>query len=148
MEDGPVDMLVHCGDGVRDLDSLENELLLANPCARMYAVRGNCDLGSLHYPITEIVEANGLKIMVTHGHAFEVKYGLGMLSKAAREVGAGLVFFGHTHQPVITQKHGVTLINPGSLASYALTDTAYLEIMIDAQKNIREKFIKQSVKYR
>ena len=144
--DGPVDILIHCGDGVRDLDCIEGDLLRANPNIRIYAVRGNCDLGMSQYPLTEIVALQDRKILVTHGHALQVKHSLGALAKAAGEVGADIACFGHTHQPLIREKHGVTLINPGSLASYSLTDTAYLEIMIDSHSNIRENFIKRSIK--
>ena len=46
IEDGPIDVFIHCGDGVRDLECVEQELLAANPRIRIYAVRGNCDLGA------------------------------------------------------------------------------------------------------
>lgn len=140
--DGPIDVLIHCGDGVRDLDCVEGDLLRANPSISIYAVRGNCDFYVNTYPATELAELQGIRTMITHGHAFQVKQGVGFLAKAARETQAELVFFGHTHQPVVLEKHGVTLINPGSLASYAYTDTTYLEVLIDLHKNIRENFIK------
>ena len=47
--DGPIDGLIHCGDGVRDLDCVEAALLASNPRIRIYAVKGNCDLGALHW---------------------------------------------------------------------------------------------------
>ncbi|HPF88362.1 MAG TPA: YfcE family phosphodiesterase [Candidatus Limiplasma sp.] len=146
MEDGPIDALLHCGDGVRDLDCVESDLLRANPHILLYAVRGNCDLYLTQYPVTEMLELQGVRMMLTHGHTFQVKQGLGPLASAAREMGADVVFFGHTHQATVVKKHGVTLINPGSLTSYAYTETAYLEVLIDVHKNIRENFIKRHLK--
>ena len=146
MEDGPVDALIHCGDGVRDLECVEGDLLRFNPHIQIYAVRGNCDLGLAHYPLTETITVKKRKIMITHGHVFHVKHGLGKLARAAREIGADIACFGHTHQPVITEKHGVMLVNPGALASYSFSDTAYLELVIDFHNRICENIIKRSVK--
>ena len=141
--DGPIDAFIHCGDGVRDLFYVETDLLSANPQIRICAVRGNCDLSSAKFPVSELIVLGGVRIFVTHGHVQQVKHGLGKLAKAARELKAGLAFFGHTHRAAVTQKHGVVLINPGSLASWSVTNTAYLEVTIDENKDIREKYVKQ-----
>jgi len=142
MEDGKIDAFIHCGDGVRDLETVESELLRSNPNIRIYAVRGNCDIGAFRYPGIETAELDGVRTLITHGNNYQVKHGLGMLSKAARAMGMRLVFFGHTHQPTVREKHGVMLINPGSLASWAMDDTAYLEVIIDKQQHLRTEFIK------
>jgi hypothetical protein len=146
MEDGKIDVFIHCGDGVRDLENVEGELLQSNPNIRIYAVRGNCEIGALQYPAAETGDLNGVRTLITHGHNDQVKHGLGKLSKAAQAMNIRLVFFGHTHQALIKEKHGVMLINPGSLSSWSLTDTAYLEVTIDDTRNIREKFIRLRLK--
>ncbi|MBN1776954.1 MAG: YfcE family phosphodiesterase [Clostridiales bacterium] len=146
MEDGAIDVLIHCGDGVRDLEAVESELLQRNPNIRIYAVRGNCDIGAFRYPGIETTDLNGVRTLITHGYDYQVKHGLGKLSRAAHAMGMRLVFFGHTHQPLVREKHGVTLINPGSLASWSLTDTAYLEVIIDETQHIRANFIKLQAK--
>ncbi len=143
MDDGKIDVLVHCGDGVRDLETVEGALFKHNPNARIYAVRGNCDLTAFQYPGAETATLNGVRVLITHGHLYQVKHGLGALSKAARDMGMRLVFFGHTHQPTVKEKHGVLLINPGSLASTSLDGKAYLEVVIDENQTICENFIKQ-----
>jgi uncharacterized protein len=140
--DGPIDVFLHCGDGVRDLECVESDLLQKNPRIRIFAVRGNCDLGAFPYPVSELIDLNGVRAFVTHGHLYQVKHGLGQLARAARELNAALAFFGHTHQAAIAQKHGVTLINPGSLASQASEGIAYLEVTIDLEQNVRENFIR------
>lgn len=142
VEDGQIDVFIHCGDGVQDLDVVEDILRTANPSIRIYAVRGNCDLGAFQVPVSDLADLHGVRALITHGHIYDVKHGLGKLAKAARSLHAALAFFGHTHQPLIAQKHGVTLINPGSLAAWSLTDTAYLEVLIDGDHPIRENFIK------
>ena len=142
MSDGIIDVLIHCGDGVRDLDAVEGALLMHNPRIRIYAVRGNCDLTAFQYPGTETVTLNGVRTMITHGHLYQVKHGLGQLSKSARDMGMRLVFFGHTHQMTVKEKHGVLLLNPGSLAALSLDGKAYLEVVIGKDQSIREIFIK------
>ena len=141
--DGPIDVFIHCGDGVRDVETVEQALMAANPNIRIYAVQGNCDLGAFQYPATETADLNGVRALITHGHLHQVKHGLGTLAKAAREIGAEVAFFGHTHRALVEEKHGVTLINPGSLASCAMAEFAYLEITIGKDRQIRENFIKQ-----
>jgi putative phosphoesterase len=143
IEDGPVDVFIHCGDGVRDLSCVEENLRSSNPDVRIYAVRGNCDIGDFRFPVSELADLNGVRAFITHGNLYQVKHGLGKLAKAARAFKAGLAFFGHTHQAVVAEKHGVVLINPGSLASWNMTDTAYLEVTVDKDQRIYEKFIKQ-----
>lgn len=140
--DGKIDALIHCGDGVGDLEEVEGELTRHNPRIRIYAVVGNCDLAAGHYPGTETANLNGVETLITHGHLYHVKQGLGQLAKAAADLQMRLVFFGHTHQPVVREKHGVLCVNPGSLAALYHEGYAYLEVLIDENQQIREKFIK------
>ena len=142
MADGSVDVFIHCGDGVRDVQSVEKLLYTAYPTVRIYAVRGNCDLTARQYPVSETVMLRGVRTLITHGHYYQVKKGLSQLVKAAHSLHASLVFFGHTHHPLVVQKHGITLINPGPLSSRSHPDTAYLEVTIDNEQQICEKFIK------
>lgn len=141
MEDGKIDVFIHCGDGVRDIHCVEKALLASNPNIRIYAVRGNCDVGAFPYPVTETIDLNGIRTLITHGYIHHVKHGLGMLSKAARSLHAQLAFFGHTHQPLVKEKHGITLINPGSFA-----DTAYAEVIIGENRMFRAKLIPWGLK--
>ena len=60
------------------------------------AVRGNCDFGS-DLPLTGEFTAQGVKIFYTHGHYYGVKSGLYTLACAARERGAQVALYGHTH---------------------------------------------------
>lgn len=143
MEDGRIDAFIHCGDGVRDAAEVEGMLMNHNPNVRIYAVRGNCDLTTTMYPEAELADLGGVRALITHGHEYHVKHGLGQLAKAAKELCAEIAFFGHTHQPLVQEKHGVLLINPGAPYALSLTDTAYLQVVVDEHRKTRSNFIKQ-----
>lgn len=110
------DIIVHCGDGEEQ----------SRRAAQKYAdkmvvrVRGNCDLGS-QLPAVEYFTAFGKKIMVTHGHYYEVKYTLTQLYEAAREQCCDLVLFGHTHMALNEYRDGIYVFNPGSCAGWRPT---------------------------
>ena len=102
------DIVVHCGDSRDELDEIKLEF----PDKMYYCVKGNCDWGPLPLTLDFIVE--GVHFFVTHGHMFNVKYGLYELDCAARERGAQVALFGHTHIAHDEYNDGVRLFNPGS----------------------------------
>ena len=106
----PIDMLIHCGDS-GDLGDYINELV---DCP-VVMVRGNCD-DYCQYRSEEILEVNGNKILVTHGHMYGVKSGLGNLYERAKELSANIVLYGHSHIPDLTQMYGIMAMNPGSIS--------------------------------
>lgn len=61
-----------------------------------------------------MVELEGVKILLCHGHRYHVKSTLLPLYLAARENGVRLALFGHTHTALLEEKDGITLLNPGS----------------------------------
>ncbi len=79
-----------------------------------YTVPGNCDLFS-HDPKVREETLGGKRFFFTHGHIYDVKYGLYRLELAARERNAQVALFGHTHQPFEDYADGLYLFNPGSL---------------------------------
>ena len=110
--------LVFLGDGAADADFFAHE-----PGRQAYLVRGNCD-GNSQLPLWEEFIAMGKKILCTHGHCSQVKFGLEGLLRAGRERGADLVLFGHTHEPLFFYEDGITLFNPGSIhdGNYGFVD--------------------------
>ena len=69
---------------------------------------------------------------MTHGHTMSVGYDNDRLLQAAKENGADIAMFGHTHLPYLATEDGIMLLNPGSLSkprqegwepSYALLQT-------------------------
>lgn len=106
------DFCLFLGDGERDLARLENKF----PDLPVYAVRGNCDFGTELKNVL-ICVVDGVTIFMTHGHLSYVKYeyNLETLASQAKEAGADLALFGHTHSQHISEFNGVTLLNPGSI---------------------------------
>lgn len=108
--EAPFDKLIHCGDV--EGREIFIEALADCPCC---IVAGNndffCDL-----PREQEITIGGKKALVTHGHYYGVSIDLSGIADEARSRGCEIVFFGHTHKPVVAQKNGVLVINPGSLA--------------------------------
>ena len=76
---------------------------------------GNNDFFS-DLPREDVIEVEGNKILVTHGHYYGVSMAFDQLAEAARSRGCNAAFFGHIHVPVVEKEAGVLLVNPGSLA--------------------------------
>ena len=104
------DIVVHCGDSRNEVDEIKLEF----PDKVYYTVKGNCDFGSM-LPMTEEFTVDGVHFLATHGHVYNVKYGLLDLLMAAKEKQADVVLFGHTHSAHDELVDGIRLFNPGSL---------------------------------
>ncbi|MGJ7920511.1 metallophosphoesterase family protein [Neobacillus sp. LXY-4] len=101
-----VDLMVHCGDSELAADQPE--------ISGFVTVRGNCDYEK-QFPEEAQVEIDGFKVYVTHGHLFGVKSTLMNLYYRAKEVGADIVCFGHSHILGMEMIDGMLFINPGSI---------------------------------
>ncbi|WP_418222882.1 metallophosphoesterase [Clostridium isatidis] len=104
------DIIIHCGDGAPD-----TELLMNYFKGEVYAVRGNCDF-SKKYPKEMIIDVLGVKIFITHGDLYNVKYEYNTIFFKAKELGADIVTFGHSHRAIIEEYNGITIMNPGSVS--------------------------------
>ncbi|NLG58034.1 MAG: YfcE family phosphodiesterase [Clostridiales bacterium] len=114
---GRPDMVLFAGDGVYEALDLRYEDY------QVRAVRGNCDLGAPpDVPEEMTFPVQGVMIYLCHGHRLRVKQGLGALQIRAREVGAQLAIFGHTHHQLLEYQEGIYFLNPGALrqGEYAL----------------------------
>lgn len=127
------DMFIHLGDGERETDDIRTLF----PDLKFCQVRGNCDFAS-QLPITDIITAAGKKIMLTHGHTFQVKYSLYHLKSSAREQNADIILYGHTHQSYTEYEDGLYIMNPGSpvqprggSASYGVIDITDAGIVLN-----------------
>lgn len=96
----------HCGDS----ELLES----ASQLQGFTVVRGNCDWNG-DFPLEKIVEIDGLRFFVTHGHLFGVKSSLMKLQYRALEVKADIVCFGHSHIAYAEKIDKQLFINPGSI---------------------------------
>jgi len=133
----PVDVFVHCGDGVRDVAAVEPILRDANPNVRLYTIRGNCDMGAFQYPALELFEAGGVRMLAAHGHAYGVKYQYHQLAAAAKDQNAAIAFFGHTHRPLLEAVGSALLINPGAVCKHQTGGIAYAQVIVDPNGKFR-----------
>jgi len=117
------DVLVHLGDGERDVPLLKERF----PGIPLHAVCGNCDFSSVR-PETELFEIEGVKIFITHGHLFDVKSTRAKLLEEAARRGASIAMFGHTHVSQLVQTDGFTLLNPGGCGPSANPSCAVVTI--------------------
>lgn len=110
---GPrLDLLLHLGDGARDLDRLPRGLTLSLPVLQ---VKGNMD-SDAHLPPSRLIRAGNRLLYVSHGHAALASGSPLPMILAAREAGASACLFGHTHVPHKSYTDGLLVLNPGSLS--------------------------------
>lgn len=108
-----INKIYFLGDGERDFEYVKEEL----GSREVIMVKGNCDLGSdLNAVELDRVEEN--LVMLTHGHAKAVKFGIDMLLEDAIEKNVKLLLYGHTHEQYTDYIDGVYIMNPGSLNNY------------------------------
>ncbi len=106
------DAVFHLGDGAGDLFYLND-----TDARTFFLIRGNCD--SAHNPNLQdscSVTLEDVKIFATHGHLYNVKFGIEKLGLVAAMQQNDLVLFGHTHMPTVLYENGIHFFNPGSLA--------------------------------
>ncbi|WP_427340270.1 metallophosphoesterase [Caloranaerobacter sp. DY30410] len=104
-----IDLLIHLGDYSKDVDKLR-EMLKVD----IINVRGNCDFYDYNTKEEEIIQVKGKKILLTHGHRYNVKFGINNLYYRSKELGVDIALFGHSHVPVLLKHDGVLFFNPGS----------------------------------
>lgn len=102
------DAVIHLGDYETDAQTL----MARWPQLPLYQVCGNCDRGAS--APGQLLELEGVRLFLTHGHLYQVKYGLLRAELAAREAQADVLLFGHTHRAYCEKKDGLYLLNPGS----------------------------------
>ena len=106
-----VDMILHAGDHASDAAWIQK----CFPDIPVKYVAGNCDPGIAPYEL--IINADGKKIFLTHGHLHSVKSqeDYHSLLSAAKNNGCDCAVFGHTHRSVHFIADGITVLNPGSI---------------------------------
>lgn len=115
------DYYIFCGDSNLDIDDPLMQ--------KFYSVKGNHDFAD--FPANLIIATAYGKILVTHGHLWDVYYSYASLKEYMQENNIQICFHGHTHIPSYIEEDGFIFINPGSLminrasygfGTYALVD--------------------------
>lgn len=123
------DRIFHLGDG----EGCEDYVEAVAQCP-VEIVRGNCDFAS-DLPAEVVMRVGSHVVMLTHGHYYQVNYGTQVLCEAARDKGADVVFYGHTHVPEISQHEDVLVINPGSISYPRQEGRNASYVVLDVDKN-------------
>lgn len=102
------DMLIHLGDNVVDIEDIRP--YYNGPIINL---RGNCDFTKTT-PSEKIINVGEIKVFITHGSNYAVKYDLTKLKYRAEELEVDMVLYGHTHVSNIEFEEGIWYVNPGS----------------------------------
>ncbi len=80
------------------------------------SVKGNNDYYALNLPRDRIVEVEDHRIYMVHGHQVPFYNRTQNFVNLAKANQCDIVVTGHTHRPLIEEKDGILIINPGSLS--------------------------------
>ena len=106
----PFDLVIHLGDA----EGTEEYIAQMADCP-LEIVSGNSDFFSALCPEKEILVGK-YKILITHGHYYNVNAGIEDIKKEAEGRDCGIVMFWHTHRPLLKYTKKTIIVNPGSLS--------------------------------
>ncbi|MEW6696635.1 MAG: metallophosphoesterase family protein [Bacillota bacterium] len=132
---GEIDLILHAGDHYRDCDDLAYTLEIP---AR--GVMGNCDFPG-DGPLEELLEVAGHKIYMTHGHRHGVKRDANIVLERAKQLGAKVAIYGHTHIADYQVVDDIILLNPGSPEYPRGKDRASVGVIEICNEEIRAEII-------
>ncbi|MDQ0340350.1 putative phosphoesterase [Caldalkalibacillus uzonensis] len=123
------DQAFHCGDFCVD----ENLF----PFNKMILVKGNNDFHA-DVPFDQVLDWQGIRFLITHGHTYQVHYSLLQLKYRAQEAEAQIVLFGHTHKPVCFEEDGIIYVNPGSFkVPRGFSKPTFILLDIDGDRGVK-----------
>lgn len=105
-----IDYVIHCGDTEGCEDEMESVCRVP-----FVAVAGNNDFWT-YLPKERILEFEGHRIFVAHGHTYNVSSGLWRIMDEAKDRGCDIALFGHTHRPTYSTDGELQVMNPGSIS--------------------------------
>lgn len=133
--EGMPDHVIHLGDS--EDGGIHMRRILKCP---LHIVAGNCDFFS-KLPKVAIVELDGHRILLTHGHYYYVSVGIRDLAEEARANGCDIAMFGHTHRPFLDQSDpSLTVLNPGSLSFPRQADHRPGYLILETEKDGAVKY--------
>ena len=105
-------LIVHLGDMVSDFRIVQNRF----PDIPTISIKGNNDIFEVGSDNEALYNFESLRFFFTHGHKYNVKYGLDTLMYRAEELKCDVVLFGHTHVPFLKKIKNTLFVNPGSIS--------------------------------
>ncbi|RYY00696.1 metallophosphoesterase [bacterium] len=105
------DYFIYLGDGYEEVKNWAKKNNLND---KFIAVSGNCDYDP-DLPRQRFFEIDSVKIFITHGDLYKVKDTYQKIFEKAKDIGADIAMFGHTHYADKQNIDGLYLFNPGSI---------------------------------
>ena len=107
---GKMDLLIHLGDAEGEDQHIE-----AIAGCPVEIIAGNNDFFS-NLDKEKVILLGKYKVLLTHGHYYNVTVGVERLKEEARERGIDIAMFGHTHRPYLEIGNELVILNPGSIS--------------------------------
>jgi putative phosphoesterase len=122
---------LHCGDSQVSFKELQ---------AASYAgAGGNCDYDSKYRKDLIHDLSSGVRILVTHGHYYDVKRSTQSLHYRAKEALADIVCYGHSHCIQAEKQGDILILNPGSTRYPRNTvEKTYARLFIEEERYLVE----------
>lgn len=137
----PIDLLIHLGDIECEAEYIRS----IAPCP-LEIVAGNNDFINFDIPREKILKIGRYKVMITHGHRYDVYYNTSTIREIAMENKIDIVMFGHTHVPMITFQDNIWLINPGSISLPRQNGREHTFIVMDIDSKGKANFTLKHIK--
>lgn len=124
VEQFPPRQVLHLGDCVGTLQALERQF------PQLPGDHGSRQLptGARPESRSACLEIEGVRILMLHGHTRHVKSSPMAAVYAAREYGADVLLFGHTHVPLVDYDGALWVMNPGAAGDYTRPTCGLLTI--------------------
>jgi len=100
------ELYIHCGDGIEEFNALRTSY----PERGFVCVRGNSDYFVAGEVFDTVLDLDGYRTLITHGHRYVD------LLNLAKARDCKVVLSGHTHERSYEYTDGVYLFNPGSIS--------------------------------
>lgn len=124
------DMMIHLGDGWQDAVKIRYQF----PDLYIEQVPGNCDY--IDDALTKVLDVEGKKLLICHGHEYSVKMGYGRLLQEGIERKVDAILCGHTHIVLQDIYKGMVVLNPGSIGDTKVTTRPTYGILEVTSKKI------------
>lgn len=107
---GKIDLVIHCGDA----EGSEYTISEGAGCETLIVMGNNDFFSKLPREIETTI--GKYKVWITHGHNYYVSMNSEIIKEEAVRRGVDIVFYGHSHRPVVEIGKDVIAVNPGSLS--------------------------------